>query len=153
MTALENRLPPPVAALAVALAMLVTAWSTPALALPAAVRFGGAALLFAFAGVMGAGAVRSFARAKTTINPVNIERASSLVTTGVYGVSRNPMYVALTSLLLALAVGLANGWTFAGPALFALFITRFQIVPEERTMQAKFGAAYAAYRGRVRRWL
>ena len=46
------RLPPPVAALAVALAMLVTAWSTPALALPAAVRFGGAALLFAFAGTL-----------------------------------------------------------------------------------------------------
>ena len=84
---------------------------------------------------------------------MQIENASALVTTGVYRVSRNPMYVALTSLLTALAVYLANGWAAVGPVLFALFITRFQIIPEERIMQAKFGDAYADYQRRVRRWL
>jgi protein-S-isoprenylcysteine O-methyltransferase Ste14 len=150
---LENRLPPPLVVVVLALAMAVVAWTIPATPLPAAVRVGGAALFLLFAGLMGGRAFRAFARAGTTINPVNIEAASNLVTTGIYGVSRNPMYVALTSLLFALAIGLGNGWTLGGPILFALFTTRFQIVPEERVMRAKFGDAYAGYSARVRRWL
>jgi protein-S-isoprenylcysteine O-methyltransferase Ste14 len=150
---LENRLPPPLVAVVLALVMGVIAWTTPATPMPTVVRVGGAALFLLFAGLMGGRAFRAFARAGTTISPVDIEAASHLVTTGIYGVSRNPMYVALTSLLLAVAVGLSNGWALAGPILFALFTTRFQIVPEERVMRAKFGEAYAAYTARVRRWL
>jgi hypothetical protein len=89
----------------------------------------------------------------TTINPVAIDTASILVTSGVYRISRNPMYVGLTSVLAALGVGLGSGWALVGPVVFVLFITRFQIVPEERVMLAKFGAEYGAYRDTVRRWL
>ena len=61
--------------------------------------------------------------------------------------------VLLPILSLILALLLSNAWLLLGPLLFVLYITRFQIIPEERVMQAKFGSAYDAYRTRVRRWL
>ena len=109
--------------------------------------FGAIAFGFAVSGV------RSFQRARTTINPVRIDEASHLVTSGVFGVTRNPMYVALTALLMAWACWLASPWVWAGPLSFALFIHRFQILPEERVLAEKFGSAYDAYRRRVRRWI
>jgi protein-S-isoprenylcysteine O-methyltransferase Ste14 len=133
--------------------MGVVAWTTPGMALPDGVRFGAVAVLLVFAGLMAGRAIRAFARVGTTINPVNIDAASILVTSGVYRISRNPMYVGLTSVLAALGVGLASGWALVGPVLFVLFITRFQIIPEERVMQAKIGSGYSAYRDSVRRWL
>jgi protein-S-isoprenylcysteine O-methyltransferase Ste14 len=92
-------------------------------------------------------------RAHTTVNPVHVDQASSIVTNGVYRLTRNPMYVGLALLLTAWAIWLAVPWAFAGPALFGLYIYRFQILPEERAMEAKFGAEYLAYKQRVRRWL
>ncbi len=151
--ALDNRIPPPIVMLATGAAMSAASFVTPAIPLPAAARFGAIGVALCVGGVFGARAFAAFARAKTTINPVDIEAASSLVTTGVYGVSRNPMYVALTALLVALALALSNAWLLIGPAFFVAFTTRFQILPEERVMRAKFGEAYASYRRRVRRWL
>lgn len=150
---LENRIPPPVVTLATGLAMFGASWAMAPIEVPAIARLGAAAVLFVVAGLFGAPAIAAFARAKTTINPVRIDNASALVSTGIYGVTRNPMYVALTGLLLSLGVFLARPWLLLGPVLFILFITRFQIIPEERAMQAKFGQAYATYRQRVRRWL
>jgi protein-S-isoprenylcysteine O-methyltransferase Ste14 len=98
-------------------------------------------------------AVISFRRARTTVNPLRPGTASTLVTGGIYRHTRNPMYLGLSIILLGWAVYLANA-----PALlllpgFVLYIYRFQIVPEERTLAALFGAEYQAYRTRVRRWL
>jgi len=151
--ALDNRIPPPLVALLVAIAMATVAHFTPGINLPAALRYGVAAALLAFALIMGGRAFRAFGRAQTTVNPVDITAASTLVTTGVYRVSRNPMYVSLASVLTMIAVLLSNGWALLGPVLFILFITRFQIIPEERAMGELFGGAYTAYRATVRRWL
>ena len=63
------------------------------------------------------------------------------------------MYLGLTGLLLSLAAYLAVPWSFLGPLFFVLFIARFQIIPEECAMTAKFGAAYADYMSSVPRWL
>ena len=150
---LDNRIPPPVVALVMALLMALLARVTTPLDIAVVMRIVGAGAFIAFAGFMGARAFAAFGRAGTTINPINIESASALVTVGAYRISRNPMYVALTSLLFALACGLANPWTLVGPLLFALFIDRFQIRPEERVMHDKFGEAYREYQRRVRRWL
>lgn len=148
VTMLENRLPPPILALAVALAM----W--PAAALPAPLwRTTAALLLFGIAGAFGVPALRSFRRAETTIDPVRIERASRLVTDGVFGLTRNPMYVSLVLMLAALALWLGGPWVWAGPLGFALFIDRLQIRPEERALEALFGADYVRYKSRVRRWI
>ena len=97
--------------------------------------------------------ILAFRALRTTVNPLKPERASALVTSGVYRVTRNPMYVGMVLFLLAWAVYLSAALPFAGPLVFALYITRFQIRPEERVLEASFGACYSAYAARVRRWL
>lgn len=94
-----------------------------------------------------------FKRAGTTFNPFKPENSSALVTSGVYGFTRNPMYLGLAMALLGWATFLSSAWTLAGPVAFVLYITRFQIVPEERVLAGRFGEAYAGYAARVRRWL
>ena len=95
----------------------------------------------------------AFRASRTTINPLRPERSTALVTGGVYRVTRNPMYVGMALLLLAWAVYLSSLLAFAGPVVFVLYITRFQIQPEERALQATFGEDFARYAARVRRWL
>jgi protein-S-isoprenylcysteine O-methyltransferase Ste14 len=95
----------------------------------------------------------TFRRAKTTINPTKASTASSLVTTGVYRFTRNPMYLGLLLILLGWAVFLFNPVAFLFVPIFVLYINRFQIKPEEQVLSSLFGAEYIAYKGHVRRWL
>jgi len=97
--------------------------------------------------------VWAFRQAKTTVNPVTPEKASSVVTGGIYSYTRNPMYVGLTAVLVGWAIWLSVPLAIVGPAAFMLYMTRFQIIPEERVMSSKFGRDYDDYRKRVRRWL
>ena len=140
-------------ALLIALTMIALAWPPPPFAGDPAIRYGPAGVLVAAAVAFGAPAVVRFRRAGTTLNPVAIDGASVLVTEGIYRYSRNPMYVSWALLLAGLSAGLAVPLTALGPLAFVAFITRFQIIPEERAMLAKFGSAYERYRSRVRRWL
>jgi protein-S-isoprenylcysteine O-methyltransferase Ste14 len=153
MNALEHKIPPPLVLLLVAILMWVLALYTPAVALPPVMRWilvvGFLIIALGFAPP----AILAFRRRQTTIDPVHIERASTLVTTGPFGTSRNPMYLGLTALLLAWSIYLSAPWTLLGPIVFVLFITRFQIMPEEQAMRAKFGSAYEAYCQNVRRWI
>ena len=110
--------------------------------------------VIAFAGL--ASAVRGvidFRRAATTVDPRHPERSTRIVTDGVYRWTRNPMYLGFVLLLLGLAVALQSAFGLLVTALSASFLQRFQIAPEERWLGAQFGADYAAYRARVRRWL
>ncbi len=153
MRALELKIPPPAVAFLVGAAMWLAAEQRVSLELPFAAR------LFAFVVIAVAGGATAlagdleFRRARTTINPLKPENASALVTSGIYRFTRNPMYVGLTLLLVGWAAYLCSAWSLPGPVIFVLYITRFQIVPEERVLAAKFGAAYAQYASRVRRWL
>jgi protein-S-isoprenylcysteine O-methyltransferase Ste14 len=153
MALLQNRIPPPVVALALAGAMWWVARLTPRLDIALELRQG-VALVFGLAGIaISLAASIQFHRVHTTVNPLRPEKATQLVTGGVFRLSRNPMYVGMLLGLLAWAVYLAAPLAVAGPALFILFIDRFQIVPEERAMERLFGAEFDAYRARVRRWL
>jgi protein-S-isoprenylcysteine O-methyltransferase Ste14 len=152
MNILENRIPPPLVFLATAgLIWLLAQW-TPASEIPPMVRYAVAAI-FAAAAAVAPLAIAGFRRAQTTIDPVHIDRASCLVTTGPFAYTRNPMYLGLALLLTAWVILLSAPWTLVGPLIFVFYITRFQIIPEERAMTAKFGAPYEDYRRRVRRWL
>lgn len=102
--------------------------------------------------VSGLGAL-AFRRARTTVNPLHPERATSVVTGGVYRHTRNPMYVGLLFVLLGCAVAFGAASALLGLPAFVAYITRFQIQPEERALQAKFGRAYTDYAAGVRRWL
>lgn len=131
--------------------MLGLAWVAPALAFPIP-----PALAFPVAAVgvlLDAIALLHFFRRRTTVNPLKPASAAALVTGGIFRFSRNPMYLGLATLLLAWAVYLGNLAALAGVALFVLYMNRFQIAPEERALEARFGAEYIAYRTRVRRWL
>lgn len=146
---LQNRIPPPILTMALALVMgLATGW--PELA---PLRWTLASVVFMAAGAFGIPALRAFRKAGTTIDPVRIDRVASLVTTGVYGRTRNPMYLSLVLLLSAWALVLGGLWVWAGPVALVLWLDRLQIRPEEAAMAARFGADYGAYRARVRRWL
>jgi protein-S-isoprenylcysteine O-methyltransferase Ste14 len=153
MNFLDNRIPPPLAALIVAVLMWLAARWLPATGLPVGLRYGAAAALFLAGLASSISGARAFRRAGTTLNPKQIENASTLVTGGIYGMTRNPMYVGLTLVLSAWAFFLGCLWTLAGPVIFIGYITRFQILPEERMLAAKFGDSYRDYRHRVRRWL
>jgi protein-S-isoprenylcysteine O-methyltransferase Ste14 len=150
---LENRIPPPVLFVAIALAMGFGAAQMQALPVDPLWRYVLAAGLLGVAGFFGPPAIIRFRRVGTTVDPVHIERASKLVVDGVFRHSRNPMYVALTALLAAYAVFLAVPVAAIGPVAFVVLIGWLQIAPEERAMQARFGAEYDAYCARVRRWL
>ena len=153
MQALERRIPPPLLMLLIGVAMAAVLLGNGPPTLPPAWRWGLTGICFAGAGVFGFPAFAAFGKAKTTVDPVHVDRASSLVVTGVYRLTRNPMYVGLCLLLCAWAAYLARPLPWLGPVAFILFITRFQIVPEERALTAKFDGAYADYRRSVRRWI
>lgn len=149
---LEHQIPPPVVGLLCAVGMWAAAPAVPwsSLGLPhwaLALALVGAGLGFDVLGLL------AFRRAQTTINPLSPGKASSLVATGVYRVTRNPMYVGMALVLCGWAVLLASLPAALGPVVFVAFITRFQIVPEERFLAAKFGDDYARFCQQVRRWL
>jgi len=98
-------------------------------------------------------AVASFVAARTTINPLRPSRASSLVTTGIFRISRNPIYLGDLVLLAALAVWLGNAISALLLVPFVAYINRFQIIPEEHALTKLFGSSYIAYCSKVRRWL
>tara|TARA_R110002074_G_scaffold31444_5_gene88305 strand:+ start:1010 stop:1285 length:276 start_codon:yes stop_codon:yes gene_type:complete len=90
---------------------------------------------------------------KTTINPTKPGRASFLIIFGVFKITRNPMYAGIMLALIAWAIFLSSPWALLGPLAFVLYISRFQIAPEESALDALFGPEYAAYKARVRRWI
>jgi protein-S-isoprenylcysteine O-methyltransferase Ste14 len=94
-----------------------------------------------------------FWRARTTINPHRPESATTLVTSGVYAWTRNPMYLGLSVLLLGLAINLGTLTPLAFAPLFIPFIRYVQIRPEELALRARFGQDYDRYCQRVNRWL
>ena len=153
----EHKLPPPVIDAACAGLMWWLAQLVPGLQLwpRGAWPFGlGAALGLALAGsVIALAGLVEFRRARTTFNPLTPDRASALVTTGIYRVTRNPMYLGMLLVLLGLAVWLGNAAPFVVPPLSVLLLNQLQIRPEERILRERFGAHYARYAGRVRRWV
>ncbi len=153
MRFLETRIPAPFVAIAIAIGMW---WLPPEQAMTDVVeslRLATIDLSMNLSAVVALAAFLTFWRARTTINPLQPERASVLVTHGIYRFTRNPMYLSLLLLLVAYASHLGSWVAFAGPTAYVAYITRFQILPEERVLAAKFGDEFAAYRRRVRRWI
>ena len=150
---LDTRIPPPIVGAVIAAAMWWASSRGLQFDVPAVARHGltaGLAIAGVAFDVLG---LMAFRASRTTVNPLSPQRASALVTAGVYRVTRNPMYVGMALLLLAWAVHLSSGWALLGPVAFVLYITRFQIRPEEQVLRRLFGAQFDAYAKRVRRWL
>jgi len=95
----------------------------------------------------------TFISAKTTVNPMTPELATSIVSSGIYKLSRNPIYLGLFIMLVAWVIFLGNILPVLLLPLFILCMNRFQIIPEENALLEKFRDEYAAYLKSVRRWL
>lgn len=153
LQALELKIAPPAVAVLVAGAMWGISLVAPLLEMPAFIRVAAAVTIALVGGGFSLAGVMSFRRAKTTVNPMKPETASSLVCSGIYAVTRNPMYLGLLFVLVAWAVFLSSAWALLGPLVFVLYLNRFQIEPEERVLSTLFGTGYFAYKSKVRRWL
>lgn len=95
----------------------------------------------------------SFRKAHTTVNPMQPDRTSVLVQTGIFRYSRNPMYLSLVGYLITHTFWRENATSLLLVVPFMLYITHFQILPEERILTAKFGEQYRQYQQKVRRWI
>lgn len=152
-TRFDTRIPPPVILLCTGAGMWWLARHWPQFTFDLPFR-PWCALTIALAGlVFGLVPALRFSRAGTTTNPLHPQHSTHLVVDGLNARSRNPMYLDMLLLLLAWVVLLANVASALLLPVFVWYITRFQILPEERALAARFGDDYAAYRARVRRWL
>ena len=97
--------------------------------------------------------VVSFRRARTTVNPMKPDSTSSLVISGIYKYTRNPMYLGFALILLGWAALLSNLTALTLVPAFVVYIDRFQIRPEEHVLASLFPHEYPAYQARVRRWI
>jgi protein-S-isoprenylcysteine O-methyltransferase Ste14 len=112
------------------------------------------ALVFVLAGFFVAlGGVIEFRRAQTTVNPMAPQDSSALVTSGIYRFTRNPMYLGFLLALLGWGIWLSNLPALLLLAGFVVYMNRFQIKPEERSLAQHFGAPFLQYKQQVRRWI
>ena len=129
MPSLELKIPPPAVALVAGLAMWWVSRYGVLEGVPPRWRIGAALALAGIGAAFDVAGIIAFGRAKTTVNPMKPEKSAALVCSGVYRITRNPMYVGMVFILLAWAVYLTSPWALFGPLVFAAYITRFQIKP------------------------
>ena len=144
------RRPPPAVLLAIAgaaqSAMTRGRTATPASVAAATAVVGGSLCLLA-------GSAGTFLRHRTTVDPVRVERAQHLVVDGPNRLTRNPMYLGLTGLLLSHAIARRSPSALIPLAGFVWLIDRHQIPAEEKALEERFGQEYLDYKETVPRWL
>lgn len=161
---LELRVPPPAVTALAAAAMAALAWARPApmplrvpVLLPGPFLFQVnvvAGIVVALAGVLVTTlSATAILRRKTTLSPFSPEKSSAIVTTGPYRLSRNPIYLGLLMVLAGWSLYLASWASLLVLPAFVAYMNRFQILPEERVLAARFGAAFDAYLTSVGRWI
>ena len=148
---LKNKIPPPIVTLVfAALIYFSSKWS------PNMV-FSGQNLISLFLMTVGLIvlliAISVFIKLKTTINPLKPEAASSLVTTGIFRIRRNPMYLRMLLHIISLRIKTGAVLGFILVAGFIAYLNYFQIFPEEQAMKGLFSDKYKTYCQQVRRWL
>jgi protein-S-isoprenylcysteine O-methyltransferase Ste14 len=149
---LETRVPPPVVLLVLAAAATGIAYLTPGLGLHVPYASMAATLLFLTGLTLNLLPKVVFRRARTTANPFRPAATTHLITSGIYGYTRNPMYLGHALILSGWVVYLGSVLALVVVPMFVLYITRFQIRPEERVLAANF-PNYKAFCRRSPRWL
>ncbi|MBK7408095.1 MAG: isoprenylcysteine carboxylmethyltransferase family protein [Saprospirales bacterium] len=96
-------------------------------------------------------ALIKFFQTKNTL--ITVKPANSLQTSGIYSISRNPMYLGLLILYIGIGCFKGNVWSFMLVPVVILVITNFVIQNEEKYLERAFGVDYIEYRKKVRRWI
>ncbi len=153
LSKLELKIPPPVYFLLFAAGMWYLARYVPLVyLLQAPFTYTGLVLILCTF-LLDLSSLWAFLQAHTTVNPLRPSHTHTLVTHGLYRYTRNPMYLGLLLMLIGWGLFLGALSPFLILPAFVWVITRLQILPEERILQAKFGITYRDYRARVPRWL
>lgn len=153
MLNLELKIPPPIVMMITAGLMWLSARLFPSLNIDFSYHRLIASLILFTGILLGAFGLFAFGKAGTTFNPAKPEKGTALVTGGIYKITRNPMYLGLFLCLLGFAVYLSNLPSALGPLFFVIYITRFQIKPEEKFLLSRYGEDYANYMKSTRRWI
>jgi protein-S-isoprenylcysteine O-methyltransferase Ste14 len=146
--------PPPLIVLATVLLGLALDWLSPPFILRGLFGFwtrlvlGG--ILIAAAIVLATLAVRWFRQAGTNVEPW--KPSVTLVTTGIYGLVRNPMYTAMIIFIAGLAIVLGSDWMLVLVVPAALILHFGVVKREEHYLEAKFGDSYRSYKQAVPRY-
>jgi protein-S-isoprenylcysteine O-methyltransferase Ste14 len=151
--ALELKIPPVLLTIIFAALMWLPAGQASGISIPFSIRLAVLLLCLAATILIGAAAVMSFRKAQTTVNPLTPENCSALVDSGIFIITRNPMYLALLLALIGWGIFLGTIYSLVLVAGYVVYINRFQIQPEERALETAFGNEYLDYKQRVRRWL
>ena len=145
------RIAPPVLALLHIIAAYLLAWFLPLpFIVPSIVKYIGFALVV-IGFLLGGGAVLAFRRARTTLDPYH--PVSTIVTSGVYGFSRNPIYLSFLLMVIGIPLNSGTYWGIILAVIFILLCNRLVVEHEEAYLGKKFGTTYSNYTSRVRRWL
>ena len=153
MQVLELKVPPVALTLLFVLAMWLLSVTMPSLSVLLPWRRQVALVCFSAGFAIALAGVLEFRRAKTTVNPLVPDAASAIVTSGIYRLTRNPMYLGLLLALIGWALWLSHVLAFALIPVFVSYMNRFQIEPEERALSTKFGRRFLDYTRSVRRWV
>lgn len=152
MNRLKLKIPPVVVFLfAIILIWLIHEFlpSLPSVNMPSGIAYAVALIGFIF----GFDGIIEFHKCSTTVNPHRPDKTSELVCNGVYRLSRNPMYLALLLALIAAGIRWSEPFSLAIIVGFIFYMNHFQIRPEEKVMEKKFGSDYVSYKKKVRRWI
>lgn len=152
MKALELKIPPAVVALVVAICMWYLSALINFLAVELPARKALSIMLLFAGGVSGFAGIFAFRHAHTTVDPRLPGNARVLVTSGIYRLTRNPMYLGIVLILVAWLIFLGNLLPIVMLPVFVQYMNRFQIFPEERALKENFGEQYLDYCKNVRRW-
>jgi len=129
MRLLETKIPAPFVAIAIAVGMWFLPRVEPAPGLIGRVRLAAIDVSMNLSAIIALVAAVTLWKARTTINPLKPERASVLVTHGIYRLTRNPMYLSLLLLLMAYVSHLGSWEAFVGPIAYVAYITRYRLFP------------------------
>ena len=148
---MKTKIPPPIIALICIVINYLSTYLINPIKFPNIEIIGGLILLLGVATAVLATLL--FKKDKTTVNPINPEETTTLVTNGIFSITRNPMYLGLFLIISSTILFFGSWFGIIILMFFVWYINKFQIIPEEEAMKKLFGNKYDDYRQNVRRWI
>jgi len=148
---MKTKIPPPIIALICIVINYLSTYLINPIKFPNIEIIGGLILLLGV--VTAVLATLLFKKDQTTVNPRNPEKATTLVTSGIFSITRNPMYLGLFLSISSTILFFGSWFGIIILMFFVWYINKFQIIPEEEAMEKLFGNKYDEYRQNVRRWI